>query len=98
MKDQEGIAIYTNNMAELALDRQDWSRAESLGRESLPLAEKLNRKDMIAACCLTLARALAKQDRKQDGLPFAQRAEEIYERLKSKEAEKAREMVGLLGG
>ena len=53
---------------------------------------------MIAACCLTLARALAKQDRKQDGLPFAQRAEEIYERLKSKEAEKAREMVGLLGG
>ena len=98
VKDQEGIAIYTHNMAELALDRQDWSRAESLGREALPLAEKLNRKDMIAACCLTLARALAKQDRKQDGLPFAQRAEEIYERLKSKEAEKAREMVGLLGG
>jgi dolichol-phosphate mannosyltransferase len=93
VKDQEGIAIYTYNMAELALDRQDWSRAESLGREALPLAETLNRKELIAACCLTLARALAKQDRKQDGLPFAQRALEIYERLKSPDVEKAKEMM-----
>ncbi|MBI5054345.1 MAG: glycosyltransferase [Chloroflexi bacterium] len=93
VKDQEGIAIYTHNMAELALDRQDWSRAESLGREALPLAEKLNRKEMIAASCLALSRALAKQDRKQDGLPFAQRALEIYERLKSKDVEKARDAL-----
>ncbi|MBI5082329.1 MAG: hypothetical protein HZB17_13670, partial [Chloroflexi bacterium] len=70
-----------------------WSRAESLGREALPLAEKLNRKEMIAASCLALARALAKQDRKQDGLPFAQRALEIYERLKSKDVEKARDAL-----
>jgi|GEM_PF-63870 len=93
VKDQEGIAIYTHNTAELALDREDWARAESLGCEALPLAEKLNRKDMIAACCLTLARALAKQDRRSDGVPYAQRAEEIYERLKSPDVEKAREVV-----
>ncbi len=93
VKDQEGIAVYTHNSAELALDRQEWSRAESLGCEALPLAEKLNRKELIAACCLTLARALAKQDRKQDGLPYAQRAMEIYERLKSKDVEKAREVM-----
>jgi tetratricopeptide (TPR) repeat protein len=35
----EGVATCTGNLAENALDREDWPAAERLSREALPLAE-----------------------------------------------------------
>jgi tetratricopeptide (TPR) repeat protein len=37
INDREGVVIYTGNLAELALDREDWPAAEALAREALPL-------------------------------------------------------------
>jgi len=45
----EGVAIYTGNLAELALDSEDWPAAERLAREALTLAEPIGRKELIAA-------------------------------------------------
>ena len=44
----EGVATYTGNLAELALDREDWPGAETLAREALPLSEKVGRQELIA--------------------------------------------------
>ena len=63
IKDDEGIAIYTGNLAELALDREQWAEAESLAREALALAEKVGRQELIASDCHRLAKALLKQNR-----------------------------------
>lgn len=32
--DPEGVAIYTGNLAGMALEREDWPRAETLAREA----------------------------------------------------------------
>jgi len=37
---QEGVAIRTGDLANLALDREQWAEAETLAREALALAEK----------------------------------------------------------
>lgn len=37
--DRSGIAIYTGNLAELVLDREDWLGAEALALEALSLSE-----------------------------------------------------------
>ncbi len=62
IKNDEGIAIYTGNLAELALDREQWAEAESLAREALALAEKVGRQELIASDCHRLAKALLKQN------------------------------------
>ncbi len=83
IKDDEGIAIYTSNLAELALDREQWAEAESLAREALALAEKVGRLELIADDCYRLARALLKQQQRlEEALPLAHRAVEIHTRLR----------------
>jgi tetratricopeptide (TPR) repeat protein len=62
IKDDEGTAIYTGNLAALALDREQWTEAESLAREALPLDEKVGRQELIAGDCHRLAKALLKQN------------------------------------
>jgi class 3 adenylate cyclase/tetratricopeptide (TPR) repeat protein len=81
--DTEGMAIYTGNLATLALDRKDWSGAETLAREALRLAENLGRQGSIASNCSRLAKALVRQGKATEALPYAHRAVEICTKLGS---------------
>jgi tetratricopeptide (TPR) repeat protein len=81
--DAEGVAIYTGNLAGLALDREDWPTAEKLALEALPLSEKVGRKELVAANNLRIAVALVPQSRKAEALPHAERSVQLYTQLGS---------------
>jgi len=82
-KTDEGIAIYTSNLADLALDREQWAEAESLAREALALLEKVGRQELIAGDCHCLAKALLKQNHNLDeALSLSRRAVEIFTHLR----------------
>lgn len=83
LPDPEGVAIYTGNLAELALDREQWPEAERLSREALKLAEDIGGKQPIAGDCWRLAKALARQGRGAEGRCHAERAVAIYSELRS---------------
>lgn len=76
--DQEGIAIYTGNLAELALDRDDWPTAETLARKALPLSEGVHRRELIASNNRRIAEALVRQAKTVDALNYARSAVAIY--------------------
>lgn len=91
---QEGIAYITGNLAELALNREQWVQAESLARESLALAEKIGRQELIAGNCNQTAKALFKQNRVNDeALALAQRAVEIFKRLCHRDLQEAQDIL-----
>jgi tetratricopeptide (TPR) repeat protein len=96
----EGIAQYTGNLAELALDREQWAEAESLAREALALDEKVGRQELIANDCRNLAIALFKKSSKsdwqsdlQEALSMSRRAVEIYTRLRHPSLQSAQETL-----
>ncbi|MGQ0601654.1 MAG: tetratricopeptide repeat protein, partial [Anaerolineales bacterium] len=83
INDQQGVATYTGNLASLALTREDWPAAEALAREALTFSEGVRRQELIAHYSVCLSEALARQGRKAEGLPYAQRAVEIFTKLRS---------------
>src|SRR5262249_21034409 len=89
----EGVATYTGNLADLALDGKDWPQAETLAREALPLSEKVGRQELIAWDCRVLAQALVRQRKPTEALPYAERAVDIYTRLGSLDLEYARAIL-----
>ena len=93
IRDPEGTIVYTGDLADIALARQDWLAAETLAREALPLAEAIGRQELIADNCQRVAQALACQGRPADGLPYAQRAIDIFTRLRSRHLEEAQAVL-----
>jgi len=90
---REGVASYTGNLAELALNCEQWAEAEQLAREALQIAESIGRQDVIAGCSRPLAKALARQGRNVEGLPYAQRTVTIYTKLRSPELAEAQAVL-----
>jgi tetratricopeptide (TPR) repeat protein len=94
IKNDEGIATYTGNLAELALDREQWAEAESLAHEALALAEKVGRQELIAGDCDRLAKALLKQNKNlEEALSLSRRAVEIFARLRHPDLQSAQETL-----
>ena len=86
IKNDEGVANYTGNLASLALDREQWAEAETLAREALALAEKVGRQELIASDYHRLAKALLKQNHNLDeALSMSRRAVEIFTRLRQQD-------------
>jgi tetratricopeptide (TPR) repeat protein len=95
MKDDEGTAIYTGNLAELALDLEQWAEAEILARESLVLAEKVGRDELIAQDCYCLARALYQRAPAalNEAIGLVRRAVWIASRLRHKNLPEAQALL-----
>lgn len=83
LDDLEGISIYTGNLADIALYRNDWPSAEIRAREALSSAEKVGRLELIALGHYRIAKAFIGQRKKAEAFPHAQRAVEIFSRLGS---------------
>jgi tetratricopeptide (TPR) repeat protein len=86
---REGIAMYTGNLAELALARKDWPNAEHLATAALALTQALGRLGSIGKNRHTLAEALHQQQRSSAAIPHAREAVVIFTRLQSPKLAKA---------
>ncbi|MGB4978399.1 MAG: tetratricopeptide repeat protein, partial [Anaerolineae bacterium] len=93
VKYQDGMAYIPGNLAELALDREQWPEAERLAREALALAEKLGRAQLVGSDCHRIAKAVLRQGHPAEALPFARRAVEIRTKLRYPDLDRARQVL-----
>lgn len=84
-----GLPFLMYNLADVSLKRPDFIGAEKWARKALSVSEDIGRKEAIAVSCQILAHCLAQQG-KVDGLPYAQRAVELYTALGLSNLEEAR--------
>ena len=91
--DREGIAIYTGNLADVFLGRQDWPAAERQTAEALELDKALGRQELIGADHHRFAKAMLHQQRASEALPHAQKAVAIYTRLRSRDLAEAKAIL-----
>lgn len=91
----EGVATYTGNLVELALDREDWAEAEAQAREALALSQGVGRQELIARDDWCLAKAMIRQSlaRASEALPYAKEAVAIYTRLGSPDLKEAQAVL-----
>lgn len=89
----ESVANFTGNLADVALDRENWAGAETLAREALPLSEKVGRQELIASNCRRIANALVRLGKSDEARPHALRAVDIFSRLGHDELEDARAIL-----
>ncbi|PYS22933.1 MAG: hypothetical protein DMF72_11510 [Acidobacteria bacterium] len=89
----EGVAAYTGNLAGLALDREDWPAAEALARDTLRLAETVGKQESLALNSARLGQALLRQGKREEALPHAKRAVEIYQMLGSPYRREAQQIL-----
>ena len=82
--DREGTAASVSNLAVLAASRKDWPVVEQLNETRLGNGGERstagNYRRQLQISCF----ALARQNRKAEGMPYAQRAVAIYTQLRSK--------------
>jgi hypothetical protein len=72
----------------------DYDKKEWCGLEwNAMLAEKLGRQELVGGNCRSLAKALVRQGRSAEAVPYARRAVEIYTRLAHPALEFARETL-----
>ena len=90
IENPDGTAVAMTNLASLRCKRADWTGAERLGQEALASSTKIGRSEYIARSSFILAGALARQGKKAEALPHAERAIEIYSALCSPDLEAAR--------
>ena len=90
---KSGVTTITGNLADLALNREDWPAAETLAREALHLSEAIHRQELIAEDNHRLAKALMRQGKAGEALPHAQRAVDIYSRLGSPDLAEAQAIL-----
>lgn len=97
--DAEAIAADIGRLAELALVRKEWPEAENLARKALEYSQKLGSLEFIGSGCLHLAQALAPQSRREEALPLAVRAVDIFTQLRMpRELEQAHAALQACGG
>jgi len=90
---REGVAFITGNLAEIAIHREDWLGAETLAHQAMTLSKNVGRKELIAWNCRSLAKAIARQGRMQEALPYARQAVEIYTVLRHPTLKEARRIL-----
>jgi tetratricopeptide (TPR) repeat protein len=83
INERNRIAESLSGLAELALDRKDWLTAETLAREGLGYSEQVSWKEQIGRNLRIIAKSLAQQGLKAESRPYAQRAVEIFTKLRS---------------
>ncbi|MFZ1218121.1 MAG: tetratricopeptide repeat protein, partial [Chthoniobacterales bacterium] len=93
VNDLEGEAIFTSNLACVAVDQMDWPKAERLAREGLAFSEKIRRQELIGGNCCLLATTLIQQGKVADAVPPARRAVEVFTRLGSHRLDGARAVL-----
>ncbi len=89
----EGIATCKGYLAELALVRHDLLSSETLAGEALELSDLMGRQELIARVSMYLAMSLIQQGRGPEALPHAQKAVEIFTRLRSRRLVQAQSIL-----